>query len=391
MPMDNIPSNELEEKFSRLPPDVRRMLEDDDDTPSENTYSSVQNKPVGTAPVQTEKPKKKKKKIKTRKVIFRGFLCFITLIMVLTGGILGAVAVILKGPSVHARDLLISSFNGTSALKFVPKMFFSESELAEIDNNNSIISPDDITDVNLVKVNEKKSDPAFDKNKIEVVEVKGGTYKGLMMIINDPSRVYVGTSGEFGDGNKGCTVMEMIKRDGCIAGANGGGFEDSGGTGTGGIPIGVVISNGELKYSSPVVCDIMGIDKDNKLVVGKMTTQEAIDRNLRDAVSFGPLLIVNGTPAKVTGTAGGVNPRTAIGQRADGAILLLVIDGRQANSLGATYSDLIDVFLQFGAVNAGNLDGGSSSHLIYKGEIISTCSSLYGPRNIPTSILVKGE
>ena len=120
-----------------------------------------------------------------------------------------------------------------------------------------------------------------------------------------------------------------------------------------------------------------------------MTGQEALDRGVRDALSFGPILVVNGNPSVVNGTGGGLNPRTAIGQREDGAVLLLVIDGRQANSLGASYEDVLNVMVEHGAVNAANLDGGSSSLLYYQGEYINNCASLYGPRNMPTSFIVR--
>ena len=91
----------------------------------------------------------------------------------------------------------------------------------------------------------------------------------------------------------------------------------------------------------------------------------------------------------MTGSGGGLNPRTVLGQRADGAVLMLVIDGRQPHSLGATYKDCIDVMLEYGAVNAGNLDGGSSTILLYDGEVRNVCASLYGPRNLPTAFIVK--
>ena len=90
-----------------------------------------------------------------------------------------------------------------------------------------------------------------------------------------------------------------------------------------------------------------------------MTAQAALDRGVRDAVSFGPVLVVNGEAVEVNGSGSGLNPRTAIGQREDGSILLVVIDGRQVNSLGASYSDVIELMLEYGAVNAANLDGGS--------------------------------
>ena len=125
--------------------------------------------------------------------------------------------------------------------------------------------------------------------------------------------------------------------------------------------------------------------------VGNMTGQQALDKGIQEAVSFGPTLIVNGKPSEISGTAGGWNPRTAIGQRADGSVLIMVIDGRQTTSIGATYGDLINEMLSYGAVNAYNLDGGTSSHMVYNGNIITSCSSLYGTRKMPTAILVKGE
>jgi exopolysaccharide biosynthesis protein len=107
-----------------------------------------------------------------------------------------------------------------------------------------------------------------------------------------------------------------------------------------------------------------------------------------DAISFGPALIINGESVPILGSGGGLNPRTAIGQRADGAILLLVIDGRQPHSIGATLRDVADVMADFGAVNAANLDGGSSTLMVYNGEILNSTSLLTGPRRIPTAIVV---
>jgi bla regulator protein BlaR1 len=47
--------------------------------------------------------------------------------------------------------------------------------------------------------------------------------------------------------------------------------------------------------------------------------------------------------------------------------------------------------LEYGAVNAGNLDGGSSSVMVYDGEIINHCASVTGPRRIPTGFIVLKE
>ena len=135
--------------------------------------------------------------------------------------------------------------------------------------------------------------------------------------------------------------------------------------------------------------EIVGINDDDILVVGKMTGKEAINSGVRDAVCFGPTLIVNGNGLSGIGTGGGLNPRTAIGQRADGTIMLLVIEGRQATSLGASYNDLIRVMLEYGAINAANLDGGSSSVMYYDNELINSNASVIGLRKMPTTILVR--
>lgn len=134
-----------------------------------------------------------------------------------------------------------------------------------------------------------------------------------------------------------------------------GGFVDDGGVGNGGMPLGIVIKNGKLLAGSrSTEATLVGFDQKNVLHVGTMTAGEALDKGMRDAVSFGPALVINGNPAENAGSGGGLNPRTALGQRADGSVLILVIDGRQPHSLGATHKDLVDVMVQFDAINACN-------------------------------------
>ena len=120
-----------------------------------------------------------------------------------------------------------------------------------------------------------------------------------------------------------------------------------------------------------------------------MTGGQALEYGLVNAVTFGPPLIINYEPQPITGTGGGLNPRTAIGQREDGAVLLLVIDGRQTTSLGATYADIISIMQEYGAMNAANLDGGHSTCMVYEGQIINNVVSLYGERAVPTAWVVK--
>ena len=134
-----------------------------------------------------------------------------------------------------------------------------------------------------------------------------------------------------------------------------------------------------------------GFDEDGVLHVGYYSLGDVQYAKIRDGVSFGPILIRNGEPTDPAYLSSGVNPRTAIGQRADGAMLLLVIDGRQASTLGATYSDLAEVFADYGAVNAYNLDGGSSTVMWYQDQYINSCSSVKGVRPVPTAFVVLKE
>lgn len=338
--------------------------------------------------------KKNNKKSNKGRLIKRIALSIFTALFVIVLGLLGVIYILEFGPSNTARNLFVNSAMESSAGKFMATMFLSDEKIAQIRKDNSVVASDDITDTSLINIGTNETDTADgddnDEDGIQIIDISNDTYKGKMMIIKDPSRVTVGISGQYGASYSGKTVMDMAMNYDAVAAVNGGGFEDNNGVGNGGTPIGLVISDGELKYGSAGSSyEVIGFDNNNNLVVGKMTASEALSRGVRDALSFGPILIVNGQASQVNGSGSGLNPRTAIGQRADGAILLLVIDGRQVNSLGASYADVINVMLEYGAVNAANLDGGSSSLMYYKGEYINSCASLYGPRNMPTSIIVR--
>ena len=134
----------------------------------------------------------------------------------------------------------------------------------------------------------------------------------------------------------------------------------------------------------------VGFTEDNILFVGGIDQQSAEDLHIRCGVSFGPALIVNGEGEYSGFMETGINPRTAIGQRADGAVLMLVIDGRQMHSVGCSFGDVRDVMIDFGAVNACNLDGGSSTVMYYNGEYVNSPSSASGTsRTLPNAFLFK--
>lgn len=359
----------------------------------------------------------RRRRRRARRVAWRSVLCVLTLIGLVLVAALSAGQAAFNGPSQTVGDLLTVSMLETSALKFVPRIFYSRAKVEEIVARNSVSDDTEETDTSLIEV--AKPTPTPDPNAtqtpaeasvsapsstptpenllssedgVEVYSVKSGTYSGYMMVVLDPARVTVGTCRDKFTREKGLQLKDIAKRYDALAAINGGGFEDSGGTGNGGKPVGLVISGGKVMHTGDAgKYDItVGFNQDNIMVIEKdMSESSAKKKGIRDAITFGPALIVNGEPVSVKGQSSGLNPRTAIGQRSDGAVLMLVIDGRQASSLGATYSDLISIMLEYGAINAINMDGGSSSLMYYKGEYLNTGVSLTGSRNMPTAFIVR--
>jgi exopolysaccharide biosynthesis protein len=212
-----------------------------------------------------------------------------------------------------------------------------------------------------------------------------------MMIVLDPSRIRLGTI-PVSYGGRGYTVEEMVERFDAVAGINAGGFEDPEGLGNGSTPSTMTVYEGKVYFAAKGNQDgFVGFDSNHIMHVGKFTEAQIKERDIQYGVAFGPVLVVNGESADRSKLASGINPRTAIGQRSDGAVLLLVIDGRQPISLGCTWLDLVDIFLEFGAVNACNLDGGSSTLMWYEDQYINNCASVVGIRPVPTTFLVMKE
>lgn len=315
------------------------------------------------------------------------FIYSISLVLALLVCCIGIIFIFEQGPSPSARNIFVASVTQTSAAKFAAHMFLSEDEVAAILEESSVVDTGEVSDGDLITIGGGEDD--YDLNALVIEDVAGPTYKGKMMIVNDPSRVYVAAIPDF-TVPRGQQVAQLVAKENAIAGINGGGFEDIAGLGKGAKALGIVVSKGVWRNGgTDDYHQVIGFDRQNRLIIGTMTGQEAIDAEIRDAVAWGPVLIVNGEAMEVGASGGGLNPRTAIGQRADGAVLLLVIDGRQTNSLGASYADIIEIMLEYGAVNAANLDGGTSSSMVYDGSVITNVCSLYGERPLPTCFVVR--
>ena len=343
------------------------------------------------------------RRLSAGKIVGRVLIVILTTLIMAVVALYFLMLVIAKGPSESAKKLFVCSVKETSAIKFLADWYYTPEQIEEYLGGGSEAEVEDTNTalVNIVQKTDENGNAVPDgdteRKATEIIDVSGSTFKGKLLKISDPSRVFVGISGNYGEEYEGMKVADMIAKYGAQGGTNAGGFVDLNGVGNGGIPLGLVISEGQLRWGdlNTTYEFVIGFDQDNILHIGKMTAQQAVDLGLRDAVCWADPkrpLIVNGVPGnEQESLGGGFNPRTAIGQTADGTVLFLVVNGRATDSLGATYDDLTQIMLQYGAVNAMNLDGGSSSLLYLDGQLQNTCSSLYGPRKMPTCWLIRPE
>ncbi len=359
------------------------------------------------------------KKIGFKKVITiigRIFTVIGTTLGVVFIGLFASMWIICHGPSVSARNMFVGTIMETGSLKFLAHWYFSENEILEITGNNSMESNHDEVDTNLIDTTDLNQiigfTDSFDENGIEIFEISGRSYYGKVMIIKDPSKVKLSTIYPWSDDDKskyGDTLDELVVSSNAIAGINGGEYYSSGNWG--GKPKGLVVCGGEIQYNIPEFGDVMvGFNEENILVIkeiGSMTSEQIENmvnqEKIRDAISFKDVddgdvnhftkLIINGESRTISGNGSGANPRTVIGQRSDGAVIMFVTDGRGASGhIGATAADLISVMKEYGAVNAANLDGGSSSSMYYKGEYEMTSVTLYYSTSswrLPTAFVVE--
>lgn len=224
-------------------------------------------------------------------------------------------------------------------------------------------------------------------NLIQIHTYHGQTYTADVMVVSNPYRVkivatkYLKIHGE--------TVQQMVADHGAIAGINGGGFNDSKQQGTGAFPQGITIHNGKVITGAHTTQKFpeIGFTKGGQMIAGDYSLADLKREQVQEALSFGPVLVQNGQPVQVPDQ--GLNPRAAIGQTKGGKVILIVTDGRgQFGHLGASMADITALMLQYHAVIAADLDGGSSTTMVYQNRLVNTPVDLTGERSVGTSIIV---
>ena len=321
--------------------------------------------------------RKDKKKKNAKKILL--VLVILAILGVGSGGFL------LYGPYSGFRNWLITTAMTTMTHQYFATWFYDDETINQVLAQNKVNEVNEITDTDTIVIDTDKIEKTYENeyerailekdpnnDEYKIIEIKGKGYSGYLAAIYDPAKIKtvytkkLGTSGQY--------LTQMAKDNDAVIAINGGGFEDPNFNSNGANPLGITFSGGKLITSKTWNGSggLIGFNEENKLVLGKMTVKQAQQMKIRDGVTFGPFLIVNGKASKVLGNGGwGTAPRTAIGQRKDGIVLFLVIDGRTLKEPGADMNDLIEIMQNYGAYNATNLDGGTSSAMVVNGKIIN--------------------
>lgn len=309
-------------------------------------------------------------------------LSLLTKLFILADIVIVGCFVFVYGPSDYAKVTWITTAMTTANHRYLANIFYSENTISEVMAENTIIEVDEDTNVNDIvvggDVDIKSYASTYEKQILEhnpedpykLIKLKHGEFDVYLVAIYDPTRIQAAYATPIG---RGQIVSDISKNNNAIVAINGGGYSWANGR-----PLGVVIHNGKLISSSDYKAHVTaGFNKDGVLIIGRMNASDAAKKNLKEALSFGPVLIANGKATQFKGNGGsGQNPRTAIAQRRDGVVLFMVVDGYSKGLSwkgrgGVYYQDMINILQKYGAYNAVNMDGGSSSTLVINNRLVN--------------------
>ena len=141
---------------------------------------------------------------------------------------------------------------------------------------------------------------------------------------------------------------------------------------------GYVIRNGNLYRNTSGDRDALVITKTGEFEFvseNETSAEELLQSGAYQVLSFGPVLLADGEISvgenDEVGMAMASNPRTAIGYLGNNHYAFVVSDGRTSESAGLSLYELATFMKELGVVDAYNLDGGGSSTMVFKGEIIN--------------------
>ncbi len=288
------------------------------------------------------------------------------------------------------KQTIISTALTTKTHQYIAYTFYSEDTVKDVANQNSyeaITDDVNLDDIVIDTAPKKSYDNEYDEAVLtrdvgnedyKYIPVKVGEYDAHLVVIYDPAKVHLIASKAFNTGSGMESIQEMCERTGGKVCINGGRFKDTNGWGSD-IPSGTLIKDGKIIWSDSIERrNLIGFTKDNKLLLINATANEALAKGMRDALEFGPFLMINGKSIKFNSSSGGYQraARVAIAQRKDGIVLFLVTEGVHTD--GPNLKEVIDLLKLYGAYNIANLDGGTSAQLVINNKLINDPRNVYG-------------
>lgn len=372
-----MPKSNLEEKEKN---DVNISLENSEIIKSKNKQEEISDNLEETIDKSnsskiTQKKVKKKKTLKQKLLILLTILISIFLLFVIFLFLFFKTSLFQK-----YKELWVATAMSTMNHQFLATWFLSEEEINEILEKLKVHNDEDSNSNEIIVEDNSQKEITVDK-------ITGKNYIGFVMTIPDPSKVKL-VDGRLS--SRGSKLSEIVNKNNAIGGINAGGFSDQDGVGSGNSLTKATIINKKMLYGGKSYrYSLIGLTSNSKLVLGRYNYQEAMAQDIQSAIEFGPYLIVNGNNQITNSNSGGIHPRTAIGQKQDGTIIFVVIDGRQVGySIGTNLLELQNIFNRYDAYNAANLDGGSSSTMYYNGKLVNKPSTPAGQRYLPNAFIV---
>lgn len=207
-------------------------------------------------------------------------------------------------------------------------------------------------------------------NGLLVVRIREEFFRGVLILGKDPSRLACAAAEDWG--TTGQRAGEIAQAHSALVALTSSGFEAGGPEGA--YQTGAAMCGGQV-YGEHLKPGYKRIElrSDDRLYV--TDAPEDFHPDCTDATEWTPALIVDGEIVVTKEDHYNArNPRCCLGQAADGTVLMLCIEGRYLDSLGATAPECAEILARYGAYQAMNLDGGTSAICWYDGEYITRCS-----------------
>ena len=225
-------------------------------------------------------------------------------------------------------------------------------------------------------------------NGLLVVRIREEMFRGVLILGKAPGRLSCAAAEAWG--SAGQRAGEIAQAHGALVALPASGVEADGPEGAN--QTGAAMCSGTV-YGEHLKSGYkrLALRSDDRLYV--VDAPKEIPPDCTDATEWTPALIVDGEIVVTKEDHYNArNPRCCLGQARDGTVLMLCIEGRFFDSLGATAPECAQILARYGAYQAMNLDGGTSASCWYDGEYITRCSDPALPegRLLPNCLIYAG-